>query len=228
MALKLDMAKAYDRVEWVFLERVLQAMGFAGQWIFNVMRCVRSVSYEVLVNGAPSESFVPERDDSIIFVKANENQVRVVMDVLSKYERASGQLVSKEKTTVSFSKGTVEWRREKVARVLGVKVVAEQDRYLGLPTVIGQSKHALTKIARDKLNNKMQGWHGKLFSRAGRETLIKAIAQSIPTYAMSVFKLPVNFCNELRSIVSRFWWGSNLEVCVRYLGCLGILCVGLR
>ncbi|XP_074314848.1 uncharacterized protein LOC141651019 [Silene latifolia] len=259
MALKLDMAKAYDRVEWVFLERVLQAMGFAGQWIFNVMRCVRSVSYEVLVNGAPSESFVPERglrqgdplspylfilcaevlssmirrkveegalngirvapgapvishlffaDDSIIFVKANENQARVVMDVLSKYERASGQLVSKEKTTVSFSKGTVEWRREKVARVLGVKVVAEQDRYLGLPTVIGQSKHALTKIVRDKLNNKMQGWRGKLFSRAGRETLIKAIAQSIPTYAMSVFKLPVNFCNELRSIVSRFWWGS--------------------
>ncbi|XP_074297126.1 uncharacterized protein LOC141627807 [Silene latifolia] len=185
MALKLDMDKAYDRVEWVFLERVLQAMGFAGQWIFNVMRY-----------------------DSIIFVKANENQARVAMDVLSKYERASGQLVSKEKTTVSFSKGMVEWRREKVARVLGVKVVAEQDRYLGLPMVIGQSKHALTKIVRDKLNNKMQGWRGKLFSRAGRKTLIKAIAQSIPTYAMSVFKLPVNFYNELRSIVSRFWWGS--------------------
>ncbi|XP_074270589.1 putative mitochondrial protein AtMg00310 [Silene latifolia] len=37
----------------------------------------------------------------------------------------------------------------------------------------------------------------------------KFVAQSIPTYAMSVFKLPSNFCDELRSLVSRFWWGSE-------------------
>ncbi|XP_074289571.1 uncharacterized protein LOC141614725 [Silene latifolia] len=260
LALKLDMAKAYDRVEWVFLERVLLAMGFDGHWVGNVMRCVRTVSYEVLINGSPSAAFVPGRglrqgdplspylfilcaevlssmirrkveegvlhgirvaplspvvshlffaDDSLIFVKASETQARVVMDLLGQYESASGQLVSKEKTTVSFSKGTAAWRRAKVASVLGVKVVQEQGKYLGLPTVIGHSKQVLNKVIRDKLNSKMQGWRGKLFSRAGRETLIKAVAQSIPTYAMSVFKLPANFCDELRSIVSRFWWGSE-------------------
>ncbi|KAK9743297.1 hypothetical protein RND81_03G230200 [Saponaria officinalis] len=48
-----------------------------------------------------------------------------------------------------------------------------------------------------------------MLSRAGRGVLIKAIAQSIPTYAMSVFKLPANFCSELRSLVSGFWWGSK-------------------
>ncbi|XP_074313724.1 uncharacterized protein LOC141648916 [Silene latifolia] len=260
MALKLDMAKAYDRVEWVFLEKVLLTMGFDGSWVGNVMRCVRTVSYDVLINGSPSATFVPTRglrqgdplspylfilcaevlssmirrkveegvlhgirvaplspvvshlffaDDSIIFVKANETQARIVMELLSQYEIASGQLVSKEKTTVSFSKGTSVWRRDKVVSVLGVQAVQEQGKYLGLPTVIGHSKQVLNKVVRDKLNNKMQGWRGKLFSRAGRETLIKAVAQSIPTYAMSVFKLPANFCDELRSIVSRFWWGSE-------------------
>ncbi|XP_074267371.1 uncharacterized protein LOC141590703 [Silene latifolia] len=254
------MAKAYDRVEWVFLESVLHSMGFARTWIENVMRCVETVSYEVLINGDTSSSFVPKRgirqgdplspylfilcaevlsssirravergalheiritpeapvvshllfaDDSIIFVKANEREAHTVLGILHDYERASGQLVSKDKTTVSFSKGTSLRRKEKVEEILGVRRVNEQERYLGLPTVIGHSKQVLNKIIRDKLNNKLQGWRGMLFSRAGREVLIKAVAQSIPTYAMSVFKLPVNFCDELRSIVSKFWWGSN-------------------
>ncbi|XP_074314076.1 uncharacterized protein LOC141649280 [Silene latifolia] len=61
MAVKLDMAKAYDRVEWHFLERVLRSMGFDGDWVSRVMECVSTVSFSVLINGQPSESFVPSR-----------------------------------------------------------------------------------------------------------------------------------------------------------------------
>ncbi|XP_074297820.1 uncharacterized protein LOC141628601 [Silene latifolia] len=112
---------------------------------------------------APSSPVVSHllfADDSLIFVKANETRAGVVMDLLGQYESASGQLVSKEKTTVSFSKGTAAWRRDKVASVLGVQVVQEQGKYLGLPTVIGHSKQVLNKVVRDKLYSKMQGWRG--------------------------------------------------------------------
>ncbi|XP_074293350.1 putative mitochondrial protein AtMg00310 [Silene latifolia] len=125
------------------------------------------------------------------------------------YEEASGQLVNYNKTTVSFSKYTTAARRGQIAGWLGVRAVDEHDKYLGLPTVVGHSKQVINRVIRDKLCRKLQGWKGMLLSKARKDVLIKVVAQSIPTYAMSVFKLPSNFCDELRSLVSRFWWGSE-------------------
>ena len=51
-AFKLDMSKAYDRVEWSFLERIKRRMGFSERWINLVMLCVTTVSYRIRVNGA--------------------------------------------------------------------------------------------------------------------------------------------------------------------------------
>lgn len=60
-SLKLDISKAYDRLEWSFLEAIMSKMGFRRQWIDIVMCSIKSVSYSIIVNGDPTGYIVPTR-----------------------------------------------------------------------------------------------------------------------------------------------------------------------
>ena len=50
MAVKLDISKAYDRVEWGFLQRIMLKIGLPDQWVNAAMETVRTTSYSTLIN----------------------------------------------------------------------------------------------------------------------------------------------------------------------------------
>lgn len=61
VALKLDISKAYDRVDWNFLRHRMRSLGFCRTWISCIMLCVTTVSYKVCFNGSSVSPINPER-----------------------------------------------------------------------------------------------------------------------------------------------------------------------
>lgn len=52
--IKIDLPKAYDSIEWIFLKQVLRTLGFPEKFTEWVMQCVRTVNYTIMINGQPS------------------------------------------------------------------------------------------------------------------------------------------------------------------------------
>lgn len=118
-------------------------------------------------------------------------------------------MVNKDKTTLFFSKNTEEDIKKTIKLSLGVPAIQHYEKYLGLPSFVGRNKRACFTQVKERIWVRMQGWKEKLLSQAGKEVMIKAIIQSIPTYSMSVFKLPIGLCKDIEAMIRRFWWGQG-------------------
>uniref|UniRef100_A0A2N9FNB8 Reverse transcriptase domain-containing protein n=1 Tax=Fagus sylvatica TaxID=28930 RepID=A0A2N9FNB8_FAGSY len=260
LAAKLDMSKAYDRVEWDYLRAVMEKLGFHARWVDLIMVCVTSVSYSIMINGDPKGYIKPgqgirqgdplspylflicaeglsalmrkaERDrmirgvsicrggprishlffadDSIIFCRAKLLECTALQEILTLYGRASGQLVNGDKTALFFSHNTPSSLRVDISGFFGTTLTTNFEKYLGLPPIIGRAKKRAFNEIKDRIWKRLQGWKEKLLSQAGREVLIKAVIQAIPTYAMSCFQFPAGLCQEISSMAYRFWWGQR-------------------
>ncbi|XP_031116020.1 uncharacterized protein LOC116019789 [Ipomoea triloba] len=277
-ALKIDMAKAYDRMEWSFLRQMLLALGFAVEWVNLVMLCVTTVSYNFLVNGSPIGQVIPTRgirqgdplspylfiicaeglslllqqaeargsihgcrvargsppishlffaDDSLLFFKANAQEAGVIKQCLVDYESMSGQVVNFHKSSVCFSRNTSVVAREEVATVLGVVQAPNFGKYLGLLSFIGREKRAVFSYIEDKIKHRIGSWSKRLLLQAGKEVLLKSVAQSMPTFSMSVFLLPESVCLSIERTMNRYWWGSGNERGIHWKA-LDRLCIPKR
>ena len=54
---------------------------------------------------------------------------------------------------------------------------------------------------KERIWAKIQGWKEKLLSQVGKEVMIKVVVQSIPTYSMSVFRLPVGLLKDIEAMI---------------------------
>lgn len=74
---------------------------------------------------------------------------------------------------------------------------------------MSKSRKQAFEYIKQKVWLRIQGWQEKLLSKVGKEVLIKAVAQAIPTYAMSCFDLTKGLCDELSSMIARWWWSQQ-------------------
>ena len=148
-------------------------------------------------------------DDSLIFCKSKTEECAKLLEILATYERASGQQINRDKTMQFFSKSTSQGVQDAIKDALGVLVVQQYEKYLGLPSFIGRKKKENFDNIKQQVWKKLQGWEGKLLSQARREILIKAMAQALSMYTTSCFKLPSGLCHEIEALIQRFFWGQR-------------------
>ncbi|KAM6574521.1 hypothetical protein CsatA_022848 [Cannabis sativa] len=259
MALKLDMSKAYDRVEWSFLMTMMRGLGYDEIWIEKIMRCVTSVSFSVPINGERYGNFHPSRglrqgdslspylflicseglscliqeaeraeritgvwfgkndvkvshiffaDDSFVFFEGKETECETMTQIFQRYARLSGQKINLEKSEVSTGSSIPKQLGQHLANTLGVRLVPNHAIYLGLPSYLGRKKKDVFEVIKDKVWSKLKGWKASMFSQAGKEILIKAVIQALPSYFMSCFRLPKKL---IKNLGANFRWGDTKE-----------------
>ncbi|XP_019163090.1 PREDICTED: uncharacterized protein LOC109159433 [Ipomoea nil] len=161
-ALKLDMAKAYDKMEWAFLRNMMLALGFQVGWAQD-----RGDVHGLRVaRGAPALSHLLFADDSLLFFKANVGEAQAVKRCLTDYEKLSGQTINYNKSNICFSRNTQQVERNLVAAQFGVHQAQNFGKYLGLPAFVGRNKQAVFAYVEDKVRQRIGSWNKKLLSRA--------------------------------------------------------------
>ena len=94
--------------------------------------------------------------------------------------------------------------QEEIKVKFGAQVIKQHEKYLRLLSLVGRSKRNTFNDIKEKLKKNLAGWKEKLLSKAGKEVLIKVVAQAIPTYIMSCFKVPDSLCEELTRMIWNF------------------------
>jgi hypothetical protein len=177
----------------------LLRQGVAQQAITPVKVCPR----------APGLSHLLFADDTLLFFKAETQEAARIGVVLDTYARATGQLINLNKCSIMFGKACPVQTQDIIRGTLQLQRSDFKEKYLGLPTPQGRMNKGRLQNLQVRFTKRFLEWGDSFPSQAAKETLIKSIAQSIPTYIMSVFKLPMALCDDLNHMVRNYWWGSN-------------------
>ncbi|GJM93859.1 hypothetical protein PR202_ga10451 [Eleusine coracana subsp. coracana] len=142
---------------------------------------------------------------------ATQRSAERVARILDDYNRGSGQPVNKQKSVIFFSTNCPEETRRMVYDVLQIETEALGEKYLGLLTAAGAEEDGTFDYVAGRIWGFVNGWGENTLSCAGREVLIKANAQAVPTYPMSCVKLLNKVCDKIRTYISNYWWGSAVD-----------------
>ena len=261
LVFKIDFEKAYDHVEWNFLDFVLEKKGFGSRWRKWINGCLNTTNFSILINGRPRGKFGATRglrqgdplspflfilvvdvlsrltekakecgiieglavgrenveithlqfaDDTIFFLKDDEQNCANLNLILETICCISGMKINNAKCSLVGinSNGS---NVERLAEMLGCGVGSWPLKYLGLPLGGNPRSVSFWNPVVDRVEKRLEGWKKAFLSRGGRLTLIQAVLDSLPTYYLSLFRIPSVVAKTLESLMRNFLWEGSGE-----------------
>ncbi|XP_010424232.1 PREDICTED: uncharacterized protein LOC104709291 [Camelina sativa] len=160
-------------------------------------------------NHGPRVTHLLFADDSFFFCQANSRNSRVLARILHQYGQLSRQCVNLNKSSITFGSKVEESKKDAVKRHINITRVGGCGKYLGLPEEFSRRKCQMFEYIVTRVKERTRNWHTKYLSEAVKEVLLKSVAFAMPSHAMGCFKLPLTICQEIDSLFSQFWWGSD-------------------
>nr|GEU29256.1 hypothetical protein [Tanacetum cinerariifolium] len=195
-AFKIDIQKAYDTVDWKFLEVILWQFGFPNLMIRWIMACVTTTSFSISING-DIHGFLKENvgcvkeihflliylpslglvnvcfaDDLFIFARGDVNSAKVIMESLDEFKNVSGLVLSLPKSMAFFA----------MFCLMDCKFLVE------------------------KAKNRIGDWKNKSLSYARRLQLCKSVIASMHVYWASVLIIPKGILLDIEQLIRGFLW----------------------
>ncbi|GKA87855.1 putative reverse transcriptase domain, reverse transcriptase zinc-binding domain protein [Tanacetum coccineum] len=216
-AFKVDIQKAYDTVDWVFLgKRGLRQGDPMSPYLFTLVMEVLTLMLKRRVRVSDSFRYhnhceelqiinVCFADDIFMFARGDVESARVIMESLDEFMLSSGLVPSIPKSTTFFCNVL---NHVKIV-ILNIMPFSEGElpiKYLRVPLISSRLLNKDCKVLVEKAKNKIEDWKDKSLSFAGRLQLCKSVISSMHIYWASVLAIPKGIILDIQNLICGFLW----------------------
>nr|GEX46926.1 hypothetical protein [Tanacetum cinerariifolium] len=188
-AFKVDIQKAYDTVDWLFLKDILMGFSFHHRMIGWIMECVTTTSFSLSINGCSHGFF----------------KARVIMDSLEEFKNAPGLTPSLLKSTAYFC-NVLNYIKIRILSILSFEEGTLPVKHLSVPLVPFRLVYRDCLELMERIKKRINDWKNKVLSFAGKTQLIRSVLGSMHVYWASVFLLPFSLMHDLEQVIRGFLW----------------------
>ena len=123
----------------------------------------------------PGISHLLFTDDSLLFVQANEEQALKVKNILSTYEKSTGQLIRKNECSVLFGRNCSDSNIETINSCWETQNRRTEEKYLVLPVPEGRMVKGKFRSVKESFSKRANDWSEKYLSSGAKEILVKSV-----------------------------------------------------
>lgn len=216
-AIKIDISKAFDSVQWSFLINVLTAMNFPSIFIHWITLCITMLDKAA---GSGQVGYHPRcktlgltdlcfADDLMVLLDGNSRSIEGIVAVFDNFSKYSGLKISMEKST-TFLAGVPATTRQQLESTFPFDIGELPVRYLGLGLPLLTKRLTTSDYAPliEKIRKRIGSWSARYLSFAGRLNLISSVLWSTCNFWLGAFRLPRDCIQQIDKLCSAFLWSG--------------------